>query len=75
MGNILIPKIQCIAPAFRSELLQEIDRVVRNDDDIEKALDLVDQEVLIKLLGVDQDICSQCRVIWKKMQKRRLGRG
>ena len=75
MGNILIPKIQHIDPVFRSELLQEIDHVVRSDDNIEKALDLVDHEVLIKLLGIDQDICSQCRVIWKKMQKRRLGRG
>ena len=75
MGNILIPKIQCIDPVFRSELLQEIDHVVRNDDDIEKALDLVDREVLTKLLGIDQDVCSQCRGIWKKMQRRRLGRG
>ena len=75
MGNILIPKIQCIDPVFRSELLQEIDHAVRNDDDIEKALDLVDREVLIKLLGIEQEICSQCRAIWKKMQRRRLGRG
>ena len=75
MGNILIPKIQYIDHVFRSELLQEIDHVVRNDDDIEKALDLVDREVLIKLLGIEQEICSQCRVIWKKMQRRRLGRG
>ena len=75
MGNILIPKIQGIDPMLRSELLQEIDHIVRNDDNIEKALELVDHEVLIKLLGIDQDICSQCRIIWKKMQKRRLGRG
>ena len=75
MGNILLPKIQRINPVFRSELLQEVDHVVRNDDDIEKALDLVDREVLIKLLGIEQEICSQCSVIWKKMQRRRLGRG
>lgn len=75
MGNILIPKIRYIDPVFRSELLQEIDQIVRGDDDIEEALDLVDREVLIKLLGIEQEICSQCRAIWKKMQKRRLGRG
>lgn len=74
MGNILLPEIPHIPPAFRDELLKEIDRVVRNGDDIEKALDLVDREVLVKLLGIDADICSQCRGIWKKMQKRRLGR-
>ena len=65
MGNILIPKIQQIDPAFRSELLQEIDHVVRNDDDIEKVLNLVDREIFTKLLGINQDICSQCRIIWK----------
>lgn len=75
MGNILIPKVQAIDPILRSELLQEIDHIVRSDDNIEKALDLVDREVLIKLLGIEQEICSQCRIIWKKMQKRRLGRG
>ena len=74
MGNILIPKIPHISPVFREELLKEIDLVVRNGDDIEKALDLVDCEILRKLLGINKDICSQCRVIWKKMQKRRLGR-
>ena len=60
---------------FTPELLKEIDHVVRNDDDIEKALDLVDREVLTKLLGIEQDVCSRCRGIWKKMQRRRLGRG
>ena len=75
MGNILIPKIQEIAPEFRAELLGKIDQIVREDDDIEKALDLVDQEVLVNLLGVDPNVCAQCRTIWKKMQKRRLGRG
>lgn len=74
MGNILLPEIPHIPPAFRDELLKEIDRAVRNGDNIEKALDLVDREVLVKLLGIDADICSQCRGIWKKMQKRRLGR-
>ena len=74
MGNILLPEIPHIPPAFRDELLKEIDRVVRNGDNIEKALDLVDREVLVKLLGIDADICSQCRGIWKKMQKRRLRR-
>jgi hypothetical protein len=48
--------------------LKEIDHVVRNDDDIEKTLDLADREVLTKLLGIDYQICSQCRVIWKKFR-------
>lgn len=75
MGNILIPVIKQIDPALRNDLLEKIDQIVREDDDIEKALDLVDQEILVNLLGIDQSTCSQSRIIWKKMQKRRLGRG
>ena len=53
--------------------MNEYQRLI--DEDIEKALDLVDQEVLVNLLGVDPVVCSQFRTIWKKMQRRRLGRG
>lgn len=75
MGNILLPKIENIAPEFRDNLLTHIDSIVRNNESIEKALDIVDEELLVKTLGVDPDICRKCRTIWKKMQKRRLGRG
>ena len=74
MGNILLPKVDNIAPAFREKLLTHIDSVVRNGEDIEKALDIIDEELLVKCLGIDPDICHKCRAIWKKMQKRRLGR-
>lgn len=75
MGNILIPKIQHIDQKLKNSLLKKIDCIIRNNENIENALDLVDYEVLNKLLGIDNDICFQCRKIWKKMQKRRLGRG
>ena len=75
MGNILLPKIDNIDPHIRTTLLERIDHIVRNDEDIEKALDFVDQEVLVSLLGINHTICKQARSIWKKMQKRRLGRG
>ena len=75
MGNILLPKIEGIDSDLRAELLRKIDYIVRNDEDIERALNLVDQEVLINFLGINSDLCSQFRAIWKKMQKRRLGRG
>ena len=75
MGNILLPKIAGINPALRTELLKKVDCIIRGDEDIEKALDLVDREVLVNLLGVDPAICNQSRTIWKKMQRRRLGRG
>ena len=46
-----------------------------NDEDIELALDVVDKDLLVDTLGIDPEICHKCRAIWKKMQKRRLGRG
>ena len=75
MGNILLPKVENISPKLREKLLIYIDSVVRNDEDIEKALNIVDEEILIKTLGIDSETCYKCRAIWKKMQRRRLGRG
>lgn len=75
MGNILLPKIEHIDANLRNSILEEVDRIIRNDENIEKALDLVDQEVLVNLLKIEPDICKRFRRIWKKMQKRRLGRG
>lgn len=74
MGNILLPKVENIAPELRTKLLSHIDSVVRNDEDIEIALNIVDEELLVKTLGIDPEICRKCRAIWKKMQRRRLGR-
>ena len=75
MGNILLPKVEEIDRALRDRLLTHIDSVVRNDDDIELALDAVDEKLLVNTLGIDPEICRKCRAIWKKMQARRLGRG
>ncbi len=75
MGNILLPKVENIDPELREKLLMHIDYVVRNDENIEKALDVVDKELLVNFLDIDPGICRKCRNIWKKMQRRRLGRG
>ena len=75
MGNILLPKVEKNDPALRDRLLTLIDSVVRNDENIETALDIVDRELLVNALGIEPEICRKCRAIWKKMQKRRLGRG
>lgn len=74
MGNILLPKVDNIDPELRGNLLTHIDSVVRKGEDIEKALDMVDEKFLVKVLGIDPEICRMCREIWRKMQKRRLGR-
>lgn len=74
MGNIMLPKIDVISEDIRTNLLNYIDEVVRNGDNIELALDVIDNKVLVEFLGIDASWCKQCRSIWKKMRKRRLGR-
>ena len=75
MGNILIPNIKELPKEKIKELISTVDEIVRNDKNIEKALDLVDKELLINILHIEEAVCQQARHIWKKMQKRRLGRG
>lgn len=75
MGNIMLPRIDGLDPIFRASLLERVDAVVRQNQDIEKALDIVDKSLLIDKLGIEPELCSQCRNIWKKLQLRRLGRG
>ena len=75
VGNIMLPIIESIDDELRNTLLSNIDTIIRNDEDIEMVLDLVDQKLLVEILGIDKNICLSCRKIWKKMQKRRLGRG
>lgn len=75
MGNIILPKINEIDAQLKKSLLHKIDNIVRNNNDIEEALNVVDEEVLVGLLGIETKVCKQFRTIWKKLQKRRLGRG
>lgn len=75
MGNIMLPIIREFPAKKKKELLEKIDTVVRQDGNIEEALDLVDEIVLIKHMGLERELCLSCRRIWKKLQSRRLGRG
>ena len=73
VGNIMLPKILNLPPEKKADIINQIDNVVRNELDIETALDIGDQTI-IELLGIDPDWCNQCRKIWKKLQHRRLKR-
>lgn len=75
MGNIMLPVINNFPDDKKRWLLSKIDTVVRQDGNIEEVLQLVDEEVIIKHMGFDRDLCKTCRGIWRKLQKRRLGRG
>jgi adenine-specific DNA-methyltransferase len=74
MGNILLPIVEEVAVDLRDSLLKHVDAIIRNGDNIELALDLVDNKLLVDILGIETEICQQCRGIWKKLQQRRLGR-
>lgn len=74
MGNIILPKLDGIDEETCRSLLKRVDAIVRENDDIEKALDIVDKEILVDILGIEAGWCEKCRTIWKKMQRRRLGR-
>lgn len=75
VGNVMLPKISNLDSKFRDELLARVDRIVRSDDDIELALDIVDRELLVNHLGIDLELCQRFRRIWKRFQQRRLTRG
>jgi adenine-specific DNA-methyltransferase len=74
-GNIIVPKLDDIPMSKIKNILEQIDKIVRDKDYIEKALDIVDDEILVKDLGIQKELCDNARVIWKKLQNRRLKRG
>ncbi len=74
-GNIMLPKLDGISIQQIREVLRQVDGIIRLDDNIEKALDIVDKKILAAALGYDEKICQRARGIWKKLQTRRLKRG
>lgn len=75
VGNILVPVLDNVPMDKIKEIVKKVDEIVRRDENIELALDLVDNEVLVSIVGIEADICANARQIWKKMQHRRLKRG
>ena len=73
VGNIMLPKIQDLPSEKKNDIINQINNIVRNNQDIELALDVGDQAI-IELLEIDPEWCKQCRNIWKKLQHRRLKR-
>lgn len=74
MGNIMLPIVKGFPKDRKNELLSKIDLIVRNKKNIEEALDMVDKAVLEDFLKIEPELIHACRDIWKKLQKRRLGR-
>jgi hypothetical protein len=36
--------------------------------------DLIDEKLLVDVLGIETEICQQCRNVWRMPQRHRLGR-
>nr|WP_253300687.1 class I SAM-dependent methyltransferase [Paenibacillus lautus] len=72
--KIMLPNLQQLDNRTVEYLLTLIDNTIRNGDDIEQLLDIIDREVLVAHLGVREEIIRTFRVIWKKMMTRRRQR-
>lgn len=72
MKDIFVPRRIGLDKDRRTVLLNQIDDMIRKGDDIEKILDLVDDEVLVKSLGIEKNLCIRCRNIWRSLQKKRV---
>ena len=75
VGDIYLPKLENVSDEKIHLLLLEVDKIVRDNKNIEKALDLIDKEILIDELNMKKTDCEIARTIWKKLQTRRLNRG
>lgn len=76
VGNMLLPDVR-LANLDEDEItyyVQCVDSALRGSESIEIVLDLVDAEILVRLMGFDAEICSAYRRMWSTLQSRRLGR-
>ena len=74
VGNIIVPVLDNVPIDFIREVLEEVDRLIREGADINSVLDLTDQEILYKRLDIEIKKCQKARDIWMKLQRRRLKR-
>lgn len=74
-GNIMIANIRRIDEEKKEKLINLLELTIRNGEDIESVLDIIDQEVLVNELHIKKPTCVACRKIWKTLQKRRINRG
>ena len=70
----MVPDLDNVPLEKVKETLKQVDQIIRKDEDIEQALDLVDENILVTEVGVSKETCENARKIWKKLQLRRLKR-
>lgn len=72
--KVQLPNLQTMDSNVVNELLGKIDRVIRDNINIEQVLDEVDRRVLHEFIGIDEETIKTFRLIWKKLMNRRLNR-
>lgn len=69
-GKVLVPVLECVPLEKVREVLHQVDQIVRNGENIEKALDIVDNGIL-KIIWVLMRKCVLCREEYGKMQHKK----
>ncbi|GEK33119.1 N-6 DNA methylase [Kurthia sibirica] len=77
LENVTIPNINdlVIEEEIVDELFDSLNTAIRENNDIEEVLDLIDRTLLVGRLNMSADVVSQCRKIWHKLKNRRINRG
>lgn len=75
VSNIYLPIIDGISDEKTMELLKIVDEKIRDKNDIEELLDIMDKEILINHLKISAETVLEFRKIWKFMLERRHNRG
>jgi adenine-specific DNA-methyltransferase len=60
---------------FVDMLFNYVDNVIREEQDIEIALDFIDNTLLIQRMNFSEEDIKVCRNIWHRLKNRRIGRG
>lgn len=77
LENVTIPNLVDldVEDEVVETLFDYVDNVIRGEEDIEVALDMIDQTLLIQRMGFAEEDIRTCRSIWHRLKDRRIGRG
>lgn len=71
VGNILVPKLDDVPMDKVKAILKIVDRIVRDNDSIEEALDIVDEEILVRELDIQKRFVPQCKKYLEEAAKQK----
>jgi adenine-specific DNA-methyltransferase len=74
VGNIYVPVLDSVPIRKVRQILKQVDEIIRNAENVELALDIVDEQILCDYLNVEKNVVAEARSVWRQMQARRLTR-